>query len=203
MRTVHNFAIQSQNASQMPTINLFDFDGVIADPIEEGLFKMPQTPHDVEFMSKMCRRHDLDLSQETFESARYICMQAAMYDACIPTKPGPCFEMLAEGTYYIITARSDRFAVRRMHDFLDECAPRLPIKTLHLDHQAKGAAIKVLLDRHPSTRYRFFDDREKHVTSARMLCNSRLDVFHVDNDIRGIYEEAESFYRTTILELAL
>ena len=200
---LHNLCVQSQQQTHN-TVQLFDFDGVLASPLEEALFQMPIGPHDVAFIAKMASRHTLDLSQEKITSARYICIQAALYDAGIPIQPGPCIDSIGTRPFHIITARSDRFAVARMYDFIeDNMLDNKPIKTLHVDHLPKGQIIQVLLDRHPDTRYVFWDDSPGHVTSARMLRNPRLDVFHVVNDMKDFYTEAESFYRKTILELAL
>lgn len=202
-QTLHNFCTHSH--TQMPNVNIFDFDGVLADPIEEGLFQLDITPDSISFMQKMVQRHCLDLSQETLKSAHYICMQAAMLDAGIPIKPGPLMRKTLEGRYHILTARSDRFAVARMQLFIEDNMEDCdrPIKIMHVDHLPKGQMLQMILDRHPNTRYTFFDDREKHVRSARELRNPRLDVFHVDNDMRLVYEEASDFYHDTILDLAL
>ena len=190
---------------ELPNVNLFDFDGVLAYPLEEGLFQLPLGPHDVEFVSKMAYRHDLNLSRESFKSSRYICIQAALYDAGIPIKRGPAFQHILEGPYHIITARSDRFAVARVQEFIENNmhSHERPIKVMHVDHLPKGQMIQMLLDTHQDNRYSFYDDREKHVVSARSLKNPRLDVYHIDNDMTDVYVEASKFYNETILELAL
>lgn len=187
---------------ELKIMNLYDFDGVLAHPLEEALFQMPATEHDSEFIRKVCKHFKMDLSQESVTSQRYICIQAILWAADHPIKAGPVTPE-AEHPYYIMTARSDRFAVRRMHDYVQKKLSPQPIKTQHLDHLPKGQAIEVLLQRHPDTHFRFYDDNPRHVLSARMLRSDRLEVFHVDNGLDSLYTEAESFYRNTILELAL
>jgi len=198
---------QLMKAQPMPTpnltvMNLYDFDGVIASPLEEALFQLPSGPHDSAFVRKVSDRFDLDLSNESPLSQRYICVQAVLWDACIDIQPGPMFEKIT-GPYHILTARCDRFAVARMHEFVTDNLVVKPIKTMHLDHLPKGRMIEVLLERHPDVQFRYWDDNHGHCTSANMLRSPRLEVFPVDSGIEPYYTEAESYFRNTILELAL
>lgn len=198
-------SFQTHRFENLPNVNIFDFDGVLASPVEEALFQKEVTPESVQFMVKMVKRHSLDLSQETLKSAHYICMQAALWDLGHPIEPGPLLEKaLKSDRYHILTARSDRFAVLRMQEFIEDNMEdgEKPIKIMHVDHLPKGKMLEMMLDRHPTTRYSFYDDREKHIQSARSLKNPRLDVFHVDNDLNDVYEEASTLYES-ILETAL
>ena len=188
----------------MAHVNIFDFDGVLADPLEEGLFNLELTGRATDLIHKMSVRHGLNLKGESLKSAHYIAMQAALWDACVPITPGPMFDRIAEGPYHILTARSDRFAVARVQEFISTNLPdrHRPIKIMHVDHLPKGQMLKMMLDRHPDNTYSFYDDRVKHIQSALELHDPRLDVFHVDNDMEDAYERASTFYQT-ILDLAL
>lgn len=191
----------------MPTpdqkiMNLYDFDGVLGHPLEEALFQLPPTRHDSNFVDAVSQRFNMDLSQESSQSARYVCMQAIMWRYSIPIDPGfirPDYNH----PYYILTARSDFYGIRRMHRFVENELAVYPVKVQHLDHLPKGQAIGLLLERHPDTFFRFYDDNPRHITSAKMLRSDRLEIFHVDNQLKSFYEEAESVYRNKILELAL
>lgn len=200
MQSRLHYSIQSQPAP--PVMNLYDFDGVLSHSLEEALFQMPVTRHDEEFIRKVSQLAVMDLSQESRQSARYICMQAILWYNRIPIRKGPITPDYRH-PYYILTARSDRFAVRRMHEFVMEYLRPEPIKTQHLDHLPKGQAIAVLLERHPDTMFTFYDDNIRHIESAASLKTDRLCVVHVDNSLPSLYTEADSFYRNTILELAL
>lgn len=196
-----------RNALTVPTpelkiMNLYDFDGVLADPLEEALFQMPTTEHDAEFIRAVSDQFNLDLSQESLTSQRYICIQATLWADNILVKKGEVSPQ--DGyPYYILTARSDIYATRRMHEFIDAFLWPEPVKVMNLDHLPKGVAIELLLQRHPDTHFRFFDDNPRHIQSAQLLRSDRLEIFHVDNQLASRYEEAQSFYRNTILELAL
>ena len=184
-------------------INVFDFDRVLADPLEEGLFNLPINKDGEQLIKKMSQRHQMDLSGESLKSAHYISMQAALWDAGVPIMSGVMYERVYKGPYYILTARSDRFAVARMQEFIEAIPDRYrPIKIMHVDHLPKGQMLKMMLDRHPDNTYSFYDDRVKHIQSALELRDPRLDVFHVDNDMEDAYERASTFYQT-ILDLAL
>jgi hypothetical protein len=174
---------------------------VIAYPFEEALFRMPETDHDNEFVRVTCERFGLDLGSESLRSARYVCIQAVMHKHGICVVPGPIFNQV-EGPFHIITARSDRFAVARMHSFIKDYDLK-PNKILQTDCLPKGQVIQMLLERHPDTHFRFWDDTMKHILSAKLLRSDRLEVFHVDNDMEPVYDRAESYYRKTILEFAL
>ena len=191
----------------MPTptpkiMNLYDFDGVLADSLEEALFQMPATKHDSEFIETVSSDFDLDLSQESITSQRYICIQATLWSCGYPVRAGKIAPD-PEHPFYILTARSDIYATRRMHEFIDAHLWPEPVKVMNLDHLPKGIAIELLLQRHPDTHFRFYDDNPRHIQSAQLLRSDRLEIFHVDNQLASRYEEAQSFYRNTILELAL
>lgn len=182
-------------------MDIFDFDGVLADPVEEALFQLELTNDSFKLIKRMSLRHKLDLSQESHKSAHYICMQAALWDMCHPIKPGPMLgKACSSPRYHILTARSDRFAVMRMQEFIEDNMDegQAPLKIMHVDHLPKGQMLKMLLDRHPNTRYSFYDDRQKHIDSARELKDSRLDVFHVDNDMESAYQEASTLYESIL-----
>lgn len=180
-----------------PKINLYDFDGVLASPFEEALFTMPETEHDAEFIRQMSYDFDIDLQYESQQSQRYIALQACMDEMGVWINRGPLFDQI-KGPFHILTARADRFAIKRMHLFIGQHRLK-PVKILHLDHLPKGLIIDVLLERHPEIHFEFWDDNMRHVESARALNSSRLTVNHVDNDMEPLYTAAESFYRDRIL----
>lgn len=185
----------------MNHIKILDFDGVVASPFEEALFTMPATPHDKEFIKTVSYWNEIDLSSESVASARYICIQAMMLVMLMPIDAGPHYPR-ARGNFYIMTARCDRFAVKRCHNFI-ESGQLKPIKIMHTDHLPKGTLIEILLDQHPDTTYTFYDDNPRHIESARALGSERLEVVQVDNDMRPYYDRASSFYKSHLLERVL
>lgn len=187
----------------MKTLNIYDFDGVIAEPFEEALFNMPITEHDESFIKEVSGWSfvDMDLSLESFVSKRYICIQAVLYQLRTPILQGPLFYKL-EGPYHIMTARSDRFAVRRVHEFIYSNG-LTPIKVMHTDHLPKGEMLKTILERHPDIQINFYDDTQRHIDSALALNNSRLSVFKVDNNVEPFYDRAIKFYNSVILDEVL
>lgn len=205
-----SFMIESQMLRDMfaprqcldaSVVNIYDFDGVIASPFEEALFQMPVGIHDQEFIQIMSESLGVDLSGESLRSARYICIQGWLWERDAMITQGPMFQKL-EGPYHIMTARCDRFASARLHEFLD-VNMMTPIKIFQLDQMPKGQMLEVLLERHPDTCFRFYDDTMKHISSARLLRNPRLEVFHVDNDMEPHYVAASTFYKQSILESVL
>ena len=80
-------------------INVFDFDGVLADPLEEGLFNLPIAKDGQQLIKKMSQRHKMDLSGESLKSAHYISMQAALWDAGVPIMSGVMYERVYKGPY--------------------------------------------------------------------------------------------------------
>lgn len=198
---LHHKEAEPRLGDVRPVVSLYDFDGVIGAPFEEALFTMNAQDEDHQFIRAVSEQYGLDLSNESFASARYICLQAVMFNENIPIQPGPMFDQI-EGPFHILTARCDKFAVWRMHQFIDMHNLK-PVKTMHLDHLAKGIMIRSIMDRHPDVRFRFYDDNLRHIRSARQLHDPRLEVFHVDNDMELLYVEAESFYRSRILKVVL
>lgn len=192
----------SQSLGHSQVVNLYDFDGVLASPFEEALFTLPTYDRDAEFVDRVSKALALDLSDQSPQSKRYICMQAIMWMSRIPIQRGPVTpEPLVP--YHVITARCDRFAVARCHEALGMLFKPMPVKTMHVDHLPKGQMLQVLLDRHPECNFRFWDDNPRHIESALSLKSDRLEVFHVDNDMKDAYEEAELFYRFTLLDTHL
>lgn len=189
----------------MKTLDIFDFDGVLAEPFEEALFTMPETEHDDTFVKEVSGWAfiDLDLSLESKLSQRYICIQAVLRHILrVDVEPGPMFKKAGMNPFHIMTARCDRFAVPRVHDFVAKHGLN-PIKVMHTDHLPKGIMLQTILDRHPDVRINFYDDTQRHIDSALSLNNPRLNVFKVDNDMQPYYDRAIKFYNSVILEEVL
>jgi hypothetical protein len=183
----------------MKYVDIFDFDGVLAEPLEEALFTMEDTIHDKEFIKVMSELQRLDLSVESKSSQRYICIQAALLRMGVGINTGPAFEYAGRLPFHVLSARCDRFAVTRMHQFLVRHDLR-PIKTMHTDHLAKGEMLKVLLERHPDVTYNYFEDSPRHIESAMGIKSERLNVWRVDNIMEPFYTSAHKFYISQILE---
>ena len=185
-------------------VNIFDFDGVIGHPIEEALFTMPVHEHDKAFMEKMSRRHNLDLTYESHQSGRYICIQAAMQDLGIPIKRGPkADEVPVVGPYHILTARCDRFAVQRMHEFLDFEFGNLPLRTFHVGSTRKAHVLQMMLNLNDEVNYTFWDDNINHIHYANALDNPRMATKYVDNPMEVHYQDAVTLYETELLRHSL
>lgn len=183
------------------SLNIFDFDGVLGDPIEEALFTMPEHEADEAFMRKMSVRHNLDLRFESQKSARYICIQAALQDLGIGIKPGPKINHIPmSDPYHILTARCDRFAVQRMHEFLEFNVGNLPLRTFHVGSTRKAHVLEMMLNLNSEVSYVFWDDNINHIHYANALDNPRIITKYVDNNMDEAYKEAVTFYENTILE---
>lgn len=181
----------------MKTVNLYDFDGVLASPFEEALFTLPDTESDAEFIRSVSHTLSLDLSSESPRGQRYMALQSVLWHNRHGINPGPVSP--EKGVpFYIITARCDLYATRRMHEFVSERLGSRPLKTMHVDHLVKGIMLDMLLERHPDVNFKFWDDNPRHIESARALNSDRLEIFHVDNDMGSVYPEAESFYRNLV-----
>lgn len=182
----------------MKYVDIFDFDGVLANPFEEALFSMDATIHDKKLIAAMEKLNDIDLSSETPTSARYIAIQAALLHMDTPIQPGIAFHHAGRTPFHILTARCDRFAVTRMHIFLMEQELK-PIRTMHTGEVDKGKIIETLLDRNPKVTYNYFEDNERHIASAMKLDSPRLNVWRVDNHMESYYLAAHKFYIEEII----
>lgn len=185
----------------MARLNVYDFDGVLASPFEEALFNLNTTKRDADFVQVVSDGMNLDLSGESLQSARYICLQALMFHLGHEITPGPI--RIEKGIpFHIVTARSDWYATARMRQFLHHYYIK-PVKLIQMDHLNKALLLDSLATRHPDVDIRFWDDRRKHTDAAKKLGHSNLTIFRVDNQMEQFYKDAQSFYEDQILRVFL
>lgn len=181
-------------------MRIFDFDGVIGSAFEEALFTMPETPTDAIFMNAAQKRFRLKIEGESRLSSRYMLIQRAMWDMNHGIEEGPRYHDAVNGQPLIVlTARSDLYAVKRMHQFLDYHGIR-PSRTFHVGSVPKHHTVTMMMKAMPETQFTFYDDNQSHVDGVNNLKNDRVSAFFVDNDMEAAYERASSFYNDQLLE---
>lgn len=181
-------------------IRLFDFDGVLGSAFEEALFTMPVDPSwDGYFMQKASRKFKLHALEESVESRRYMLLQRAMWERKDGIRPGPLLDEASTGEFMILTARSDLYAIKRMHDFLDFHGLK-PTRVFTLGSTPKELVVKMLLEEFPREDFTFWDDNPKHVAGVIALNNPRVTAIKVDNNMKELYGKVIQYYQKQIMK---
>lgn len=181
-------------------MRIFDFDGVIGSAFGEALFNLPETPTDATFMSAAQKRFRLKAQGEKRICLRYMLIQRTLWDMSMGIEEGPLFTEAANGEPFIIlTARSDLYAVKRMHRFLDFHGME-PSRTFHVGSTEKHTVVEMLMRALPDEQLTFWDDNQQHINGVNGLNNSRVTSIKVDNDMEAMYARASTFYNKQLLE---
>lgn len=178
----------------LPHLNILDFDGVLASPMDDCLFRLPISNSDAEFINKCEDYFNLTLDGQDIRSARYMCIQAALMHLEVPIELGPIrLEEPTTAPYVVLTARSDYYAVSRMFRFL-ESLNQAPLFIFTVGTTSKSHIIQTLSEEYPQADLRFYDDRLENLSPAHALNIKNLRCFHIDNTGYILDEQVYDYY---------
>lgn len=162
----------------------FDFDGVLATQCEDKVFRLPE--------GKMERRRlkekavfaeiDPDLYPDT-GYLRHLIYQSYAWGT-VPEEhlPFTTFaRMLTDrgDPYFIVTARSGRWAVKRMLDFVEREGLH-PQEVFCLGRSSKAMLLSQLRQDWPERPFVFFEDTQKHIDACVALGDPLLQVVKIE-----------------------
>lgn len=179
-------AEQAFDMSDYPedAIFFFDFDGVLADQVEEKVFRLEGSDAEHGHLEMLARMHGIDASlYPNTRYLRHLLHQTQAYG--YPVKPHlEAVDFARElGMYqkpfYIVTARSGFYAVRRMITFLKRWYIH-PQETFCLGRLSKATLLKELREEWPDRPFVFFEDSEHHIEAAKALGDPNLTIVQIE-----------------------
>lgn len=107
-----------------PPSAVLDFDGVLASPVEDLAYKLPERPGERSLLEREAMRYGIDNKIYDTPYLRHLVLQAALEGLGELPEEGPLLQLASELSearrpFFVLTARSSRAAIMRMMAFLD------------------------------------------------------------------------------------
>ena len=179
-------------------INIFDFDGVLCDPLEDAVFRLPEMDSDKEFNELGREYFRIARLTSNPKRARHLILQEYLYHVGIGCQPGPAYSKLSRhDPFFVLTARSGPGAVARVSEFFETCG-HLPEEMFFVGPCSKNHHIQILCDWFPDQQLTFYDDNQHHIDEAANLTCPNLTSVHVDNNIETLGPAALELYNDVL-----
>ena len=163
-------AITSEISSTLRVAFLFDFDGVLASPVEDCIYRLPSNPNEAIELNALAKHFGLNLEDFDVEYQRHLVFQEAAFAIGRKIEAGPACEaakLVAErgAKIFILTARAGLKAIERMQAFLNEQG-LYPVELFHVGRVKKDRQLHYLLDKLPNHRLCYVEDNAKMLKSV-------------------------------------
>lgn len=148
------------------TIYVFDFDGVVIDPIENDVYNLPHEPGEECLLARAREAFRVDCAGMKVKYQRHLLYQAALQRNGAESEVGPAFDAFRrasiDSSVFVLTARSGWDATERARRFLDSHGAR-PVETFHIGRVAKYLQLRQLLDEFIDQRFVYLDDSPERI----------------------------------------
>jgi hypothetical protein len=152
------------------TIYVFDFDGVVIDPVENDVYDLPEEAGEQELLSKARDAFCVKCGGMKAGYQRHLLYQAALLRNGRQSAPGPAFDAfksaLDAGPAFVLTARSGWDATERTRRFLEKLDAR-PVEVFHIGRVAKYLQLQQLLEEYRDRTLVYLDDSSKRIDEIR------------------------------------
>ncbi len=160
----------------------FDFDGVLAEQDEEKLFRLPEIPLERAELEARALLIGIDSTLYDTRYLRHLVYQALAFDnLCVLHEPARQFvcDLDDEGDpYFVVTARSGYYAVKRLIDTLDSQA-LMPQELFCLGRSSKAELLAKLRKDWPDQPFVYFEDSQHHIEATKALGDPDLTIVEV------------------------
>lgn len=173
-------------------INIYDFDGVLACPIEDAVFRLDPNTLDKEFIQRGRERYGITKLSEKVQRNRHLILQEVLYERKIPCRDGPIRPFWAD-PFYVLTARSGPGAVARVSAYVENIGLR-PEEMFFVGPMSKTHCLIDLCEKFPNAHLTFWDDNMFHIEDGNGLGFANLTCNFVDNKVPTLFDEAMDFY---------
>lgn len=156
-----------------PLYYVFDFDGVISSEIEEQIYRLPVHKDEQQLLEKIATYFHISFQGYDTRYLRHLIVQELLLVRHIPIEPGPfakaATELSSAGlTFFLLTARSGRAAVKRALSFLD-CHKIRPQELFFVGRAAKGRQLSLIRGSIGPGSLIYFDDSPRHTKNSKRL----------------------------------
>ena len=173
-------------------INIYDFDGVLACPIEDAVFRLVETRYDNEFIKLGRERYGITKLSENLARNRHLILQEVLYGRGVPVRDGPIRPV--RDPFYVLTARSGPGAVARVSEYLESIKLR-PEEMFFVGPMSKTHCLIDLCEKFSDHTLTFWDDNMFHIEDGNALGFVNLTCNFVDNNVSSLVLKALDFYK--------
>lgn len=187
-------------------VYVFDFDGVLAGPVEDAVYRLPGgTPGD-EMLALAGAAFGLDASLYDLPYLRHLVLQEILQARGRSIDAGPLMAAARDlshggGSVFVLTARSGLAAVARAAAFLS-AQSIMPQELFCVGRVGKGRQIALLARQMPDRQLVFFDDSAAHIERAQKMSATDVIPVHVLNDPDATAVAAADLYQDCVAWLA-
>lgn len=175
-------------------IFFFDFDGVLADQVEEKVFRLPASFGEREDLE--IRADLMGIDHRLYASTgylRHLVIQGLMLGAPIALHEEAIkfalHRQAAEEPFFIVTARSGLYAIQRMLASL-ETNYLYPQEVFCLGRSSKAELLSKLRKDWPDRPFVYFEDSMHHIEAVKELADPNITIVEVQWP--GCTKEAEA-----------
>lgn len=171
---------------------VFDFDGVLASSTEDKIYKLTETPEEQDKLLKMAGVWGLNLEGYDTSYIRHLLYQEAAAELGKKIERGLAYEaadLAAKDDrtkIYVLTARSGRRAIERLHRFLDD-APFEVVEVYHVGRVPKDRQIELFFERLPNHKVYLFEDDLEQLTKINTLLESSTYADRYREDVKLVH----------------
>lgn len=183
---------------------VFDFDGVLASPAEDLVYKLPERPGERGALAVQAARHGIDTEIYDTPYLRHLVLQAVLDASGELSGEGPLLPLARELTrarrpFFILTARSGRAAVQRVFSFLDWHMIQ-PQEVFCVGRVPKGRQLALVAGSMPDERrVVYFEDTARHARNSHKQDGAAIAAVHMVWDPLP-WGEAEALVERTLRE---
>jgi len=178
-----NEAFQRNHYSS-DAIFFFDFDGVLATQCEEKIFRMDERPMERRRLEEKAPFASVDAAlYPSTNYLRHMVYQGYAWGS-VPDahEEATSFARSLSDSgdpYFIVTARSGLWAVRRLLDFTQQQLI-YPQEVFCLGRASKALLLAELRKDWPDRQFVFFEDSDHHIEACRALADPLLEIVKIE-----------------------
>ena len=185
-----------------PPWAVFDFDGVVASPVEDLVYKLADSVDERPALAKIALRHGISPDIYDTHYLRHLVLQAVLADLRELPAPGPLFQLArqlseTQRPFFVLTARSGRAAISRLMAFLDYHR-LVPQEVFCVGRVPKGRQLALVAGMAPKGRkVVYFEDTIRHARNSRKQDAPGVETVHILWE-PPLWGEAEALVRRVL-----
>lgn len=167
---------------------VFDFDGVLANRIENDVYDLPEIAGERKFLDSVAPKFDIPGPDFDTRYLRHLVFQAAALRGQRDILPTEFLGLVHElqdkrEPWFVLSARSGQAAVKRMYQFFDSNW-LTPTEVFNVGRVSKISQIEYLLNVYRDRRIYYIDDSEYHISDiASRELNCLTLVHYLDDSV--------------------
>lgn len=180
------------------SVYVFDFDGVLASPVEDLVYKLPDSIDDRNLLKRSAKYFGIDYDIFDQNYLRHIILQNVLFQRERPIEVGPLCSIAADlsrngAPIFVLSARSAPSAVNRALAFLNKHSI-YPQETFFVGRVGKGRQLSMLQAQASAKHIVYFDDSIRHSRNAYGQKTEKIVSVHLGWRQKDLRAEAVALY---------